>query len=124
VDTPRGGSGLLVDDELARAIRCESSLAIQYHWGVSEATVWRWRQAFGVGMWEPEGSKQLHRELSEAGAQRTRGKKLSRRFVQRRTKIRNEKGYFLPNVIVRVFCRAAIRTPPFSRQGRRKTTSR
>jgi hypothetical protein len=29
----RGGSGLLVDEELARAVRLESSLAIQYWWG-------------------------------------------------------------------------------------------
>jgi hypothetical protein len=26
----RGGSGLLVDEELARAVRCESSMAIRY----------------------------------------------------------------------------------------------
>jgi hypothetical protein len=37
----RGGSGLLVDDELVRAIRSESSLAIQYWWGVQAETVWR-----------------------------------------------------------------------------------
>src|SRR5690348_4629655 len=50
----RGGSGLLVDEELLRAIRCESSLALQHWFGVNEATVWRWRRAFGVTRWGTE----------------------------------------------------------------------
>jgi len=58
----RGGSGLFVNDELARAVRCESSLAIQLWWGVKAETVWRWRKAFGVGRLN-EGSAHLRREL-------------------------------------------------------------
>src|SRR5262249_28077575 len=50
------GSGLLVDEELARAVRRESSLAIQHWWGVSPHTVWSWRRAFGVAQWGTEGS--------------------------------------------------------------------
>lgn len=34
--------------DLIRAVQTESSAAIQYHWGVSEATVWKWRQILGV----------------------------------------------------------------------------
>src|ERR1700737_3779341 len=49
VGTHGGGSGLLVGAELARAVRVESSLAIQHWWGVSGAAVWHWRQALGVG---------------------------------------------------------------------------
>jgi hypothetical protein len=37
------GSGLLVTEELVRAVRCESSLAVQHWWGVSPRTVWCWR---------------------------------------------------------------------------------
>src|SRR5215471_13282499 len=43
-----GGSGLLVNEELARAVRCESMLAIHFWWGASAGTVWRWRRALGV----------------------------------------------------------------------------
>src|SRR5262249_42500207 len=41
----RGGSGLLLDEELARAVRCESAAAIMHHWGVTSGVVWRWRRA-------------------------------------------------------------------------------
>src|ERR1700722_8149266 len=37
----RGGCGLLLDDELARAVRTESAAAVSYWWGVSEGVVWR-----------------------------------------------------------------------------------
>jgi hypothetical protein len=61
----RGGSRLLVTEELVRAIRTESSLAITLWWGVRVETVWRWRKAFGVTRWGTEGSRRLHQVLSE-----------------------------------------------------------
>jgi hypothetical protein len=57
-----GGLGLLVDEELERAVRLESSLAVQYWWGVTESTVWMWRQALGVERYN-EGSARLHAAL-------------------------------------------------------------
>jgi hypothetical protein len=53
---------VLVDEELARAVRLESSLAIQYWWGVTESTVWMWRQALGVERYN-EGTTRLHMAL-------------------------------------------------------------
>src|SRR5207245_2921181 len=70
----RGGSGLLVTEELIRAIKTESSLALQYWFGVGAETVWRWRRFFGISQWEPEGSRRLHQELSENGAAAVRRK--------------------------------------------------
>ena len=70
----RGGAGLLVTEELVRAIRAESSLVIQYWWGVHAATVCRWRKAFGVTKFGTEGSRRLHQQISEAGADKLRGK--------------------------------------------------
>src|SRR4051794_26450617 len=44
----RGGCGLLLDEELARAVRCESALAIRLWWGAHAGVVWRWRKVLGV----------------------------------------------------------------------------
>jgi hypothetical protein len=57
LDGRGGGSGLLVDEELARAIRQESAAAIAYWWGVNGETVWRWRRAFDVGRMDSPGSR-------------------------------------------------------------------
>src|SRR5260370_35678857 len=62
--THGGGSGLLVDDELLRAVKTESSIAIQYGWGVKSETVWRWGQAFRAPPWEPEGPARLREDPS------------------------------------------------------------
>ncbi len=63
----RGGSGLLVDEELLRAIRTESAQALMFWWGVSGHAVLNWRRAFGVGQWGTEGSCRLHRQAGEKG---------------------------------------------------------
>lgn len=44
----RGGSGLLMDAELARAVRTESAAAVGYWFGVGTHAVWHWRKALGV----------------------------------------------------------------------------
>jgi len=63
----RGGTcGLLVDDTLVRAIQHESATALGYWWGVSCATVERWRRTFGVGRTDPEGSQRLIRSAIQA----------------------------------------------------------
>lgn len=43
-----GRASLILTSELARAVRTESSEAIQHWWGVGEVTVWKWRKALGV----------------------------------------------------------------------------
>ena len=86
-----GGSGLLVDEELARAVRCESALAIRHWWGVAEGTVWRWRQALGVGRLN-EGSARLRRRLNQEIGAGLRGKRLPPDQVERRRRTALELG--------------------------------
>lgn len=75
-----GGKGLLVDDELARAIRHESVLAIRYWWGVSRNVVTRWRQALGVKLMDSEGTRRLKRAAIQAGIAGRHKGKLKRRL--------------------------------------------
>ncbi|HJT77953.1 MAG TPA: hypothetical protein VJ739_12190 [Gemmataceae bacterium] len=58
--------GLLVDEELARAIRHESAAAVGHWWGVSRNTVRRWRGALGVGHTDNEGTHRLVRVAIQA----------------------------------------------------------
>jgi hypothetical protein len=63
----RGGSGLLIDDELARAVRSESAAAVMFWWGVGCNAVWSWRKALGVeGRDGIEGSRRLIRAAAES----------------------------------------------------------
>jgi hypothetical protein len=68
VGVPRSQPPLLVDAELARAIRHESAAALRYWWGVSVGVVARWRRAFGIGRAGTPGSAQLGRAAVQAGA--------------------------------------------------------
>src|SRR5262249_42479201 len=70
----RGHPSLLVEEELARAIRHESAAAIGYWWGVSEGVVWRWRRAFGIGRADTEGSRRLVQAAAKAGAEAMQAK--------------------------------------------------
>jgi hypothetical protein len=70
VGVPRSHPSLLVDDELARAVRQESAAAVRFWWGVSVAVVWRWRRALGVTRTNNEGSRRRMRAAAEAGAAR------------------------------------------------------
>jgi len=53
---------LLLVGDLVRAVRTESERAVAAAWGVSRATVGRWRRALGVGRMT-EGTRRLWVEL-------------------------------------------------------------
>jgi hypothetical protein len=88
----RGGWGLLVDEELARAIRQESAAAVAYWWGVNVGTVCRWRLAFGVDRVNNAGSHRLVLASAQKGAERLRGVPLSPKQREQRRRNAIEKG--------------------------------
>jgi hypothetical protein len=89
----KGHPSLLVDKELARAIRHESAAALRYWWGVSDGVVTRWRKALGVGRVNCPGSHRLIRDASEQGAARLRGKELPPEQVERRRRTALEQNF-------------------------------
>jgi len=92
LDGRGGGSGLLVEEELARAVRTESALAVRFWWGVNHGTVARWRKALGVDGYSPPGTRRLRQAASEAGADALRGKQLPPEQVGRRRRTARELG--------------------------------
>jgi len=77
-DLRAGKPTLIVTGDLVRAIKRESSEAIQHHWGVGGVTVYHWRKALGVGR-ITEGTLQRYRDiiadkLTPEAAQRGRDK--------------------------------------------------
>jgi hypothetical protein len=64
----------LIDAELKRPILTESATALKYWFGVGMKAARNWRKAFSVSQYGTEGSKALHRQASEHGAAKTRGK--------------------------------------------------
>jgi hypothetical protein len=87
----KGHPSLLVDEELARAIRHESAAALRFWWGVSTGVAHRWRAAFGVGRVNCEGTHRLMCAASERGAAYYRGKRLPPDQVERRRRTAVEK---------------------------------
>jgi hypothetical protein len=81
-----GGSGVLLDEELARAVRHESATAIMYWWGVGHGTVRWWRRTLGVKRPDPEGTRRLLREVWDKAVVANRGRKLPADQVERRRK--------------------------------------
>jgi hypothetical protein len=50
---------LIVEEELAQAVRCESVVAVSYWWGIGRTTVAKWRKALDVTRQNNEGSQVL-----------------------------------------------------------------
>jgi hypothetical protein len=65
-----GGSGILVDDELARAIKHESAAALMHWWRLSAKTVWQWRKTFNIARAGTPGSRRLIQAAAQQGAAR------------------------------------------------------
>lgn len=61
----RGARGrfLIVTEDLERAIRRESAIAIGYWWGVSQFSVSEWRKELGVGL-TTEGTRRLRQDYA------------------------------------------------------------
>lgn len=59
-----GKASLIFCGDLVRAVQTESSLAIQYWFGVSAVTVWKWRKALDVGRQNCPGTRKLYEELT------------------------------------------------------------
>jgi hypothetical protein len=92
LDSPGGGSGLLVDEELARAVRHESAAAVMFWWGSSMGAVCRWRKALGVSRTGNEGTARLVQAAAELGAAELRGQALPPDQVKRRRRTAAELG--------------------------------
>jgi hypothetical protein len=65
---------LLLDDELARAVRTEAAAAVCFWWGVSHGVVQRWRRALGVNRINNPRTHQLMLEACQAGADAIKAK--------------------------------------------------
>jgi len=63
-----------VDDELLRAIRSESAVALRHWWHVSVGMVWKWRKTFGIGRTGTPGSARLVRAAAQLGAEAIKAK--------------------------------------------------
>jgi hypothetical protein len=114
LDSPGGGSGLLVDEELARAVRHESAAAVMFWWGSSMGAVCRWRKALGVTRTGNEGTAHLVQVASELGAAELRGKELPPEQVKRRRRTAEELGWGETSSPASTAPGGPLRTSPYS----------
>jgi hypothetical protein len=93
----RGRSGLLVDEELARAVRHESVLAVMHWWGACRNVVCLWRRELGVRGIDSEGTHRLVRVRGKENGYALRGKRLPLEQVEqrRRNAIKNNLAQYL-----------------------------
>lgn len=59
-----GKHSLILHGDLVRAVRTESSEAVQYWFGVGASTVWKWRAALDVDRRNNAGTQKLYRDLA------------------------------------------------------------
>jgi hypothetical protein len=96
VGGPGGGSGLLVDEELARAVRHESAAAVMHWWGASHTAAGNWRRALGVGRTDNEGTARLTHAAAEKGAEAAKARERTdeERERRRQAAVGNNQGQY------------------------------
>jgi hypothetical protein len=94
LDGPGGGSGLLVDEELARAVRHESAAAVMHWWGASPTAVKNWRKALGGTRAGNEGTARLVLAAAERGGEAVKAREWTEaeRERRRRNAVENDLG--------------------------------
>jgi hypothetical protein len=91
LDARSGGNGLLVEEELARAVRHESAQAVMFWWDASHNAVCCWRKALGGRGIASEGTHRLARAVGKENGDALRGKCLPPEQVERRRRTALEK---------------------------------
>ncbi len=87
-----GGQGLLIEAELARAVRHEAECAVGYWWGACPTAVRRWRKALGVTRTSNPGSARLIRAAAEQGGQAARAREWTEEERERCRRLNAELG--------------------------------
>jgi len=75
-----GRKSLILCDDLVKAVKVESEIAVAHWWGVSVNTVWKWRKALGVGqittgtnrLYKEYKPEKLTDEITEKGREKAR----------------------------------------------------
>lgn len=93
-----GRPAFVLTGDLLKAVRHESSAAIQYWWGVSPSTVHRWRRALVIDQYN-EGTLLLHRiwipeKISASEAKRGQRRGSSPQGRARMTATIRARGYY------------------------------
>jgi hypothetical protein len=105
----RGQASIVVDADLARAIRSESAVALKHWLGVREGVVSRWRKALGVSMTNNPGTNRLVRAAAQKAGASHSGKEWTEEEREQRRQRAIEGNYiahFPPG------CRAALLWKP------------
>jgi hypothetical protein len=92
LDSPGGGSGLLVDEELARAVRNESAAAVMHWWGASMTAVYHWRKALGTSRTDNQGTARLMLAAAEKGAEAVKERLWTEEERERCRQVNADKG--------------------------------
>ena len=79
-----GGSGLLVEEELARAVCHESATAVCFWWGACDGAVYRWRKALDATRINNQGSQRLIHAAASLGAEAMSQRGLAPEEVEQR----------------------------------------
>ena len=83
----RSHPSLLLENELARAVRTEAVEAVRYWWGVSHGVVHRWRRFLDLTRTNNPGTNRLQRANAQAGAEAVKAKDWTEAELQAKREI-------------------------------------